>query len=58
MEGGIFMHQDSNEAASNVITMEEYLKRRQAIKQNEMGPRSEREQVAASALKMAEILFV
>ena len=52
------MHQDNSEAASNVITMEEYLKRRQAIRQREISSRSEREQAVASALKMAEILFV
>lgn len=52
------MHHNSSETASNVITMEEYLKRRQAIRQNEISPRSEREQAAASALKLAEILFV
>ena len=52
------MHQDNSEAASDVITMEEYLKRRQAIRQREISSRSEREQAAASALKMAEILFV
>ena len=52
------MHQDNSEAASNVITMEEYLKRRQAIRQSEISARSEQEQAAASALKMAEILFV
>ena len=51
------MHQDNSEAASNVITMEEYLKKRQAIRKQEDTGRTDRSR-GADALKLAEMLYV
>ena len=51
------MRQDSRKTAENMITMEEYLKKRQAIKRQEAAGRVERTQ-SEDALKMAEILYV
>lgn len=56
-EGGIFMRQDSSEKPRDIITMEEYLKKRQAIKrQEERG--AGRSTVPMTAMKLAEILYV
>ena len=51
------MRQDSRKTAENMITMEEYLKKRQAIKRQEAAGRADRTQ-GEDALKMAEILYV
>ena len=56
-EGGIFMRQDSSGKPRDIITMEEYLKKRQAIKrQEERG--AGRSTVPMTAMKLAEILYV
>lgn len=56
-EGGISMRQDSRKTAANMITMEEYLKKRQAIKRQENTERTDRPR-GADALKLAEMLYV
>ena len=51
------MNQDSNENTRNIITMEEYLKKRQAIKRQE--DRIEGTgMIPMAAMKLAEILYV
>lgn len=56
-EGGISMRQDSRKTTANVITMEEYLKKRQAIKRQEDSGRSDHSR-GADALRLAELLYV
>ena len=56
-EGGISMRQDSRKTAANMIAMEEYLKKRQAIKNQENTERTDRPR-GADALKLAEMLYV
>ena len=56
-EGGISMRQDSRKTTANMITMEEYLKKRQAIKRQEGTERADRSR-GADALKLAEMLYV
>ena len=56
-EGGISMRQDSRKTAANMITMEEYLKKRQAIKRQEDSGRSDHSR-GADALRLAELLYV
>ena len=52
------MRQDNNETAGNMISMEEYLKKRQALRSQETEKRAELSGENASALKLAEILMV
>lgn len=52
------MRQDNMEPARNMISMEEYLKKRQAIKQGNTTDKKEFRETAASALQLAELLFV
>ena len=52
------MRQNSEETAGNVITMEEYLKRRQAITTSENEWRPECESETPVAWKLAELLYV
>ncbi len=51
------MRQDSRKPTANMITMEEYLKKRQAIKRQETAGRTDRSR-GADALKLAEMLYV
>lgn len=57
-KGGISMRQDSGKTARNMISMEEYLKKRQAIRMRETARGTDRAQSAAEALKLAEMLYV
>ena len=51
------MRQNSEGKARDIITMEEYLKKRQAMKrQEERGP--DTSMIPVTAMKLAEILFV
>lgn len=52
------MRQDIAEPAGNMITMEEYLKKRQAIKKNNAPKKDRTGEAASSALEIAELLFV
>ncbi len=52
------MRQDNMEPARNMISMEEYLKKRQAIKKGSTADKTEFRETAASALQLAELLFV
>ena len=52
------MRQDSRKTAENMITMEEYLKKRQAIKKNNAPKKDRTGETAASALEIAELMFV
>ena len=56
--GGISMREDSRETAGNMISMEEYLKKRQAIRRRERGQRTEGERETVAALKLTELLYV
>ncbi len=51
------MRQDSRKTTAKMITMEEYLKKRQAIKRQEGTERADRSR-GADALKLAEMLYV
>lgn len=56
------MRQDSRKTAKNVISMEEYLKKRQAVRQQETlqrkGPAEAEPRGEAAVLKLAEMLYV
>lgn len=56
-EGGISMRQDSRKITADMITMEEYLKKRQAIKKQQDTVRTDRPR-GADALRLAELLYV
>lgn len=51
------MRQDSRKTTANMITMEEYLKKRQAIKKQQDTVRTDRPR-GADALRLAELLYV
>lgn len=51
------MRQDSRKTTANMITMEEYLKKRQVIKKQEDTGRTDRSR-GADALRLAELLYV
>ena len=51
------MRQNSDGKARDIITMEEYLKKRQAIKKQEDTVRTDRPR-GADALRLAELLYV
>ena len=57
-EGGISMREDSRETARNMISMEEYLRKRQAIRRRERGQRTEGGRETVAALKLTELLYV
>lgn len=57
-EGGISMREDSRETARNMISMEEYLRKRQAIRRRERSQRADRERETEEALKLTELLYV
>ena len=52
------MRQDSRKTTANMITMEEYLKKRQAMRKRRPGGKADAEERLAAALKLAEILCV
>ena len=52
------MRQDSRKTTADMITMEEYLKKRQAIKKKKAGGKADADMNAAAALKLAELLYV
>lgn len=52
------MREDSRETAGNMISMEEYLRKRQAIRRRERGQRTDRERETVAALKLTELLYV
>ena len=52
------MREDSRETARNMISMEEYLKKRQAIRRRERSQRADRERETEEALKLTELLYV
>ena len=52
------MREDSRETAGNMISMEEYLRKRQAIRRRERGPRTDGERETVAALKLTELLYV
>ena len=51
------MRQDSRKTTADMITMEEYLKKRQAIKRQQDTVRADRPR-GADALRLAELLYV
>ena len=53
-----FMRQNSNETAGNMISMEEYLKRRQAMTPPAARWQTEGTEEPETALKLAELLYV
>ena len=57
-KGGIFMRQNSNETAGNMISMEEYLKKRQAMTPPAARWQTEGKEEPVTALKLAELLYV
>ncbi len=52
------MRQNSNETAANMISMEEYLKRRQAMTPPAGRWQTENTEDTERALKLAELLYV
>lgn len=52
------MRQNSNETAGNMISMEEYLKRRQAMTPSATGWQTESTEEPETALRLAELLYV
>ena len=52
------MRQNSDGKARDIITMEEYLKKRQAMRKRRPGGKADAEERLAAALKLAEILCV
>ena len=52
------MRQDSRKTTANMITMEEYLKKRQAITPPAARQQTERTEELETALKLAELLYV
>ena len=52
------MRQESPEETGNLLSMEEYLRKRQAVKRSEGSGKEARWPDAASALKIAELLYV
>lgn len=52
------MRQNSRKTTANMITMEEYLKKRQAIKRKENAGRADLNTGLMTALKLAELLYV
>lgn len=52
------MRQNSDGKARDIITMEEYLKKRQAMKKKKAGEKADTDLNAAAALKLAELLYV
>ena len=51
------MRQNSRKTTANMITMEEYLKKRQAMKRQEERE-ADTSMIPVTAMKLAEILFV
>ena len=51
------MRQNSNETAGNMISMEEYLKKRQAIN-SEKNTKKEGQPLEAAALQLADLLYI
>ena len=52
------MRDDSKKTTGNMISMEEYLRKRQAIRRRERAQRTDREQETEDALKLTELLYV
>ncbi|HIZ75944.1 MAG TPA: hypothetical protein H9723_12000 [Candidatus Mediterraneibacter stercoravium] len=52
------MRQNSNGKTRDIISMEEYLKKRQAIKRKENAGRADLNTGLMTALKLAELLYV
>lgn len=52
------MRQDIKENSRDIITMEEYLKKRQAMRARETAAGAGGEKNPVSALKMAELLYI
>lgn len=52
------MRQNSNESAGNMISMEEYLKRRQTMTPPAGRRQTESAEETETALKLAELLYV
>ena len=52
------MRQDNNETAGNMISVEEYLKRRQAMTPPAGRGQTESAKETETALKLAELLYV
>lgn len=52
------MSEDSRKTAGNMISMEEYLRKRQAIRCRENTRKTDRDRAGTEALKLAELLFV
>ena len=51
------MRQNSEETAANMISMEEYLKKRQAIN-SEKNTKKEGQPLEAAALQLADLLYI
>lgn len=58
MKRRYFMRQSFKGETRNIITMEEYLKKRQAMRKRRPGGKADAEERLAAALKLAEILCV
>ena len=56
-EGGISMRQDSRKTTADMITMEEYLKKRQEIKKQQDTVRTDRQR-GADALRLDALFYV
>ena len=52
------MRDDSKKTTGNMISMEEYLKKRQVIRQRERAQKTKREQESETVLKLTELLYV
>ncbi len=52
------MRQSFEGKTRDIISMEEYLKKRQAIKKKKAGGKADADMNAAAALKLAELLYV
>lgn len=52
------MREDSRETARNMISMEEYLRKRQAVRRRETVQNDDQREYAAETLKLVEILYV
>ena len=58
MKRRYFMRQSFEGKTRDIISMEEYLKKRQTIKKKKAGGKADADMNAAAALKLAELLYV
>ena len=58
MKRRYFMRQSFRGKTRDIISMEEYLQKRQAMKKKKAGEKADTDLNAAAALKLAELLYV